>query len=55
VAAQTSNNIGTIWVGFWAGLIGASSTMIMGGIISIAMTLLILLLWEPIRKYRSND
>ena len=55
VAAQTSNNIGTIWVGFWAGLIGASNTMIMGGIISIAMTLLILLLWEPIRKYRSND
>ena len=55
VAAQTSNNIGTIWVGFWAGLIGASSTMVMGGIISIVMTLLILLLWEPIRKYRSND
>ena len=55
VAAQTSNNIGTIWVGFWAGVIGASSTMVMGGIISIVMTLLILLLWEPIRKYRSND
>ena len=55
VAAQTSNNIGTIWVGFWAGVIGASSTMVMGGIISIVMTLLVLLLWEPIRKYRSND
>lgn len=54
VAAQTSNNIGTIWVGFWAGVIGASSTMVMGGIISIVMTLLVLLLWEPIRKYRSN-
>ena len=55
VTAQTSNNIGTIWVGFWAGVIGASSTMVMGGIISIVMTLLVLLLWEPIRKYRSND
>ncbi len=55
VAAQTSNNIGTIWVGFWAGVIGASSTMVMGGIISIVMTLLVLLIWEPIRKYRSND
>ena len=55
VAAQTSNNIGTIWVGFWAGVIGASSTMVMGGIISIVMTLLVLFLWEPIRKYRSND
>ena len=55
VAAQTSNNIGTIWVGLWAGVIGASSTMVMGGIISIVMTLLVLLLWEPIRKYRSND
>ena len=55
VAAQTSNNIGTIWVGFWAGVIGASSTMVMGGIISIVMTLLVLLLWEPIRKYRSKD
>ena len=55
VAAQTSNNIGTIWVGFWAGVIGASSTMVMGGVISIVMTLLVLLLWEPIRKYRSND
>ena len=55
VAAQTSNNIGTIWVGFWAGVIGASSTMVMGGIISVVMTLLVLLLWEPIRKYRSSD
>ena len=55
VAAQTSNNIGTIWVGFWAGVIGASSTMVMGGVISIVMTLLVLLLWEPIRTYRSND
>ena len=55
LAAQTANNIGTIWVGVWAGIIGAANTMIMGGVISIMMTLIILLAWEPIRKYRSED
>ena len=27
LAAQTANNVGTIWVGVWAGAIGASNTM----------------------------
>lgn len=54
LAAQTANNVGTIWVGTWAGLIGASNTMVMGGVISIVMTALIWWLWKPIREYRSD-
>ncbi len=55
LAAQTANNVGTIWVGTWAGLIGASNTMVMGGVISIVMTALIWWLWKPIREYRSDS
>ena len=55
LAAQTANNIGTIWVGTWAGLIGASNTMMMGGVISIVATALIWWFWKPIRRFRSND
>ncbi|MFT7221787.1 MAG: hypothetical protein ACI8Z1_003409, partial [Candidatus Azotimanducaceae bacterium] len=55
VAAQTANNVGTIWVGAWAGWIGAGNTMVLGGFISIAMTALIWWLWKPIRLYRSNE
>ena len=54
LAAQTANNVGTIWVGTWAGLIGASNTMVMGGVISIIMTALIWWWWKPIREYRSE-
>ena len=53
LAAQTANNIGTIWVGFWAGAIGAGNTMVMGGIISITATAAIWYVWKPIAKYRS--
>ncbi|MDC1327764.1 MFS transporter [Pseudomonadales bacterium] len=53
LAAQTANNIGTIWVGFWAGAIGASNTMVMGGIISITATAVIWYVWKPIGRYRS--
>ena len=55
LAAQTANNVGTIWVGIWAGLIGASNTMLMGGIISILATALIWWFWKPIRLFRSDD
>ena len=55
VAAQTANNIGTIWVGAWAGAIGAENTMLMGAVISIVMTGLILWWWKPIRLFRSNN
>jgi len=53
LAAQTANNIGTIWVGFWAGAIGAGNTMVMGGTISITATAAIWYVWKPIAKYRS--
>ncbi len=53
LAAQTANNVGTIWVGAWAGAIGAGNTMVLGGAISIAATLLIWRLWRPIREFRS--
>jgi predicted MFS family arabinose efflux permease len=53
LAAQTANNLGTIWVGLWAGLIGAANTMVLGSVISVAATLLIWRWWRPIREYRS--
>ncbi len=54
LAAQTANNIGTIWVGAWAGAIGANNTMVLGGIISITATASIWAFWKPIREYRSD-
>ncbi len=54
LAAQTANNVGTIWVGAWAGAIGAGNTMVLGGVISVVATLLIWRLWRPIREFRSE-
>jgi hypothetical protein len=54
LAAQSANNIGTIWVGFWAGSIGAGNTMVLGGFISITATALIWWSWKPIREFRSD-
>jgi MFS family permease len=53
LAAQTANNLGTIWVGLWAAVIGAANTMILGSAISLVATLLIWRMWRPIREYRS--
>ena len=55
LAAQTANNIGTIWVGAWAGSIGAGNTMVLGGVISITATAVIWWIWKPIREFRSNE
>jgi predicted MFS family arabinose efflux permease len=52
LAAQTANNIGTIWVGFWAAAIGPGNTMVMGGVIALVATLLVWRVWRPIREYR---
>ncbi len=52
LAAQTANNIGTIWVGFWAAAIGPGNTMVMGGVIAIIATLAVWRAWRPIREYR---
>jgi hypothetical protein len=54
LAAQTANNVGTIWVGLWAGAIGADNTMVLGGAISIVATALIWRFWRPIREFRSG-
>ena len=53
LAAQTANNVGTIWVGFWAAGIGAANTIILGGVISVVATALIGWWWKPIRTFRS--
>ncbi len=53
LAAQTANNVGTIWVGVWAGAIGANNTMILGAVISILATVLIWRFWKPIREFKS--
>ena len=53
LTASSANNIGTIWVGFWAGNIGAGNTMIMAGFISMLATALIWVFWKPIREFRS--
>ncbi len=54
LAAATANNVGTIWVGAWAGAIGAGNTMLLGGVISVAATALIWRFWRPIREFRSS-
>jgi len=54
VAAQTANNIGTIWVGAWAAAIGAANTMLLGGVLSISATALIWFFYKPIRTFRSG-
>jgi len=52
LSAQTANNVGTVWVGFWAAAIGAPNTMLLGGVLSTIATLVIWRLWRPIREYR---
>ncbi len=54
LAAQTANNLGTIWVGAWAEVIGADNTMMLGGIIAVVATALIWRFWRPIREFRSD-
>ncbi len=54
LAAQTANNVGTIWVGTWAGAIGASNTLVLGSLISVVATCLIWRFWRPIREFRSG-
>lgn len=51
LSAMAANNIGTLWVGVWVGLIGAQSTMLLGGILSILATLVIWRVWRPIREF----
>jgi MFS family permease len=52
LSAQTANNVGTIWVGFMSAWIGEGSTMILGGVLSLAATLVIWRTVRGIREYR---
>ncbi|GAB4325797.1 MAG: MFS transporter [Dehalococcoidia bacterium] len=52
LVAQSANNVGTLWVGFWSAAIGAQGTMLLGAVLSLVATLLIGRLWRPIREYR---
>ena len=53
LAAQTANNLGTLWIGFFAGWLGARESMLLGAILAFLATLAIGLLWPPIRAYRA--
>ena len=53
--AQTANNLGIIWVGFWGDEIGVDRTYLLGGVIGLGATLLIGLLWRSISRYRAPD
>ena len=52
LVAQTANNIGTLWVGLWAEVIGAQQTLMMGAVLALLATLVIWRVWRPIREYR---
>lgn len=54
LAAQTANNLGTLWVGFFAGWLGARESMLLGAVLALAATLAIAALWAPIRHYRTD-
>jgi MFS family permease len=53
LAAQTANNLGTLWIGFFAGWLGARESMLLGAILAFLATLAIGLLWPPLRAYRA--
>lgn len=52
VSAESANNIGTIEVGFMSQQIGASYTMIFGGIFSIAVVVAVWVFMRGLRQYR---
>ncbi|MFZ8914194.1 MAG: hypothetical protein ACO2YP_06350, partial [Pseudomonadales bacterium] len=54
LAAQTANNLGTLWIGFFAGWLGARESMLLGAVLALLATLAIAALWAPIRHYRSD-
>lgn len=52
VAAYTANNVGTLWVGMMAALIGVPNTMLVGGVLSLVTVWLTMRLVPGIRAYR---
>ena len=53
LSAQTANNIGTLWVGMLSALIGASSTLLIGGTASVAFTAFVWQHVKAVRQYRA--
>jgi len=54
LAAQTANNLGILWIGFFSERFGVEDTMYMGGTLAIIATLLIAIFNKPIREYRQE-
>ncbi len=52
VSAMSANNLGTFEVGFMSEQIGANNTMILGGVISLAVVIAVWRLMRGIREYR---
>jgi len=52
VSAESANNIGTFEVGFMSQKIGASNTLLMGGVISIIVVLAVWAIVRGLREYR---
>jgi hypothetical protein len=52
LAAMSANGIGQFEVGVMSGMIGASKTMYIGGVISIIVVFLIWWLVKGVRQYR---
>ena len=52
VSAMSANNLGTFEVGFMSERIGANNTMILGGVISVAVVALVWRFMKGIREYR---
>ena len=55
LAAMGANNVGQMEVAFVAGLIGAGSTMVLGGAIAVVVTLLVWKFVPGVSRYRYED
>jgi predicted MFS family arabinose efflux permease len=53
--AMGANNIGQVEVGMLSAAIGAGSTMVLGGVLSVVFVLAVWRFLPGIRKYRYND
>jgi MFS family permease len=53
LSAQTANNAGTIWVGVLSAAIGVSSTLLLGGTLSLLFTTFVWFKVRAVRDYRA--
>jgi predicted MFS family arabinose efflux permease len=53
LSAQTANNVGTLWVGMLSALIGASSTLVLGGGLSMLFTGWVWQRVKAVKEYRA--